>query len=88
MMHTERQKQQQRLHYVRKIMNFLQGIAFTIFLFTIILTIYLIIIYHKRLPPFINYAIVFDAGSKHTKMFIYSWPADKSQRFRYNINSR
>jgi hypothetical protein len=75
----EREKQQQRPHYVRNIMNFLQGIAFTIFLFTIILTIYLIIIYHTRLTPFINYAIVFDAGSSHTEMFIYSWPADKSQ---------
>ena len=78
MMHMERHKQQQRPHYVRNIMNFLQGIAFTLFLFAIILAIYLIIIYHTRLTPFINYAIVFDAGSSHTEMFVYHWPADKS----------
>jgi apyrase len=64
--------------YLRAIINFLQGIAFTLLIFTIILAIYLIILYHIRLTPFMNYAIVFDAGSSHTEMFVYQWPADKS----------
>jgi len=74
----EEQKQKQKQYYIRSIINFLQGIAFTIFLFAVILLIYLIIIYHTRLTPFVSYAIVFDAGSSHTEMFVYNWPADKS----------
>jgi Golgi nucleoside diphosphatase len=74
----EEQKQKQKQYYIRSIINFLQGIAFTIFLFAVILVIYLIIIYHTRLTPFVSYAIVFDAGSSHTEMFVYNWPADKS----------
>jgi Golgi nucleoside diphosphatase len=72
------EEQKQKQYYIRSIINFLQGIAFTIFLFAIILVIYLIIIYHTRLTPFVSYAIVFDAGSSHTEMFVYNWPADKS----------
>lgn len=29
------------------------------------------------LPPSSQYGIVLDAGSSHTAMFIYKWPADK-----------
>lgn len=29
------------------------------------------------LPPHPQYGIVLDAGSSHTSMFIYKWPADK-----------
>ncbi len=74
----EVQKSKEKQSYARSIMNFLQGIAFTLLIFAIILTIYLINLYHTRLTPFTNYAIVFDAGSSHTEMFVYYWPADKS----------
>lgn len=30
-----------------------------------------------REPPSLKYGIVLDAGSSHTSMFIYKWPADK-----------
>ncbi|UJR14965.1 hypothetical protein I4U23_001944 [Adineta vaga] len=63
---------------IYSIIKFLQGIAFTILIFAIILAIYLLTLYHTRLTPFVNYAIVFDAGSSHTEMFVYHWPADKS----------
>jgi Golgi nucleoside diphosphatase len=68
-------KRQQRL---RSIINFMQGIATTLFIIAVIVAIYLIVIYRARVTPFINYAIVFDAGSSHTEMFVYHWPADKS----------
>ena len=71
----EEQKRHWRIYPVIK---FAQGIAFTILVFAIILAIYLITLYHTRLTPFVNYAIVFDAGSSHTEMFVYHWPADKS----------
>ncbi|CAF0812627.1 unnamed protein product [Adineta ricciae] len=71
----EEQKRHWRIYPVIK---FAQGIAFTILVFAIILAIYLITLYHTRLTPFVNYAIVFDAGSSHTEMFVYYWPADKS----------
>jgi Golgi nucleoside diphosphatase len=53
-------------------------VAFIIFLLAIIIAIYLIILHHIRLKAVTNYAIVFDAGSSHTEMFVYHWPADKS----------
>ena len=74
----EEQKLKGKPNYIQSIINFLQGIAFTLLLFAIILAIYLIVLYHTRLTPFTNYAIVFDAGSSHTEMFVYYWPADKS----------
>lgn len=60
------------------LIHFFQGMASTLFLCGFLFTIYLIILYHIRLKPLMNYAIVFDAGSSHTEMFIYQWPADKS----------
>jgi len=74
----EEHKARPKQNYIRSIINFLQGIAFTIFIFVSILAIYLIILYSTRLTPIMNYAIVFDAGSSHTEMFVYHWPADKS----------
>jgi len=74
----DQQHTRKRQHRIRSIINFLQGIAFTLFIFAIIVAIYLIVIYRARVKPFINYAIVFDAGSSHTEMFVYNWPADKS----------
>jgi hypothetical protein len=62
----------------RSLVNFFQGIAFTLLISAIFIGIYLTIVYRARIPPFINYAIVFDAGSSHTEMFVYHWPADKS----------
>ncbi|XP_007521612.1 ectonucleoside triphosphate diphosphohydrolase 2 [Erinaceus europaeus] len=32
---------------------------------------------HVQEPPALKYGIVLDAGSSHTSMFIYKWPADK-----------
>ena len=66
-------------HYLlRSIIHFLQGVALTILLLAVILAIYLLILYHVRLTAVTNYAVVFDAGSSHTEMFVYRWPADKS----------
>lgn len=64
--------------FIRSVINFLQGVALSVFLFAVIFGIYLIVVYHTRVTPFINYAIVFDAGSSHTEMFVYHWAADKS----------
>ncbi len=74
----DQQQSRQRQHRIRSIIHFIQGIAVTLFLFAVIVATYLTIIYRARVTPFINYAIVFDAGSSHTEMFVYHWPADKS----------
>lgn len=60
------------------IINFLQGVATTLLLFAVLVATYLAVVYRAPVVPLINYAIVFDAGSSHTEMFIYDWPADKS----------
>ena len=73
-----RQAKQRQHNDKRSIIKFLQGIAFSILIFAIIFAIHLITAYCIRLKPFTNYAIVFDAGSSHTEMFVYDWPADKS----------
>lgn len=65
-------------HRIRSIIHFCQGIAVTLFSIAIIVAIYLTVLYQARIVPLINYAIVFDAGSSHTEMFVYHWPADKS----------
>ena len=75
---VNRQEKQRQQNDKRLIIKFLQGIAFATLLFMIIFAIHLIMAYCIRPKPFINYAIVFDAGSSHTEMFVYSWPADKS----------
>ncbi|CAF0733058.1 unnamed protein product [Adineta steineri] len=72
------QQQLSRQKRIRSIINFIQGIATTLFVIAVIIVIYLTIIYRARVIPFTNYAIVFDAGSSHTEMFVYHWPADKS----------
>jgi Golgi nucleoside diphosphatase len=74
----DQQHTRKRQHRIRSIINFLQGVAVTLFIFAVIVAIYLIVTYRARVKPFINYAIVFDAGSSHTEMFVYNWPADKS----------
>lgn len=71
-------KSESNQSFIRSIINFLQGVAFILCLFAIIFAIYFIILYHGRQQPDTNYAIVFDAGSSHTEMFVYYWPADKS----------
>ncbi|CAF0737146.1 unnamed protein product [Adineta steineri] len=42
------------------------------------MTIALVILWHTKLKPFRDYAVVIDAGSSHSKIFVYSWPTDKS----------
>ena len=74
----DQQQIRKHQHRIRSIINFFQGIALTLFLFAVIVAIYLTVIYQARVIPFINYAVVFDAGSSHTEMFVYHWPADKS----------
>lgn len=74
----EESKVQQERKPSHRLIYFFQGIAFTICILTLILAIYLIVIYHVRLAPYTSYAIVFDAGSSHTEMFVYHWPSDKS----------
>lgn len=64
-----------RKHSVK---NFFQGVASTLFILAAIISIVLVTIYRRRIEPLVSYAIVFDAGSSHTEMFIYNWPADKS----------
>lgn len=79
-MNDQQEQQQKKKHQrrIRSIINFLQGIAVTLFIYAAIVAIYLTVVYRARVTPFINYAIVFDAGSSHTEMFVYNWPADKS----------
>ncbi|CAF1551132.1 unnamed protein product, partial [Didymodactylos carnosus] len=72
------QKQSFQLKPKTRLIHFVQGVALTLFTLTVIIAIYLTYIYCTKLSPFINYAIIFDAGSSHTKMYVYSWPADKS----------
>ena len=74
----DQQEIRKRQHRIRSLIHFFQGIAVTLFLSAIIVAIYLTVIYRARVAPFINYAVVFDAGSSHTEMFVYHWPADKS----------
>jgi hypothetical protein len=74
----DQQQKQERQRRIRSIINFIQGIAVTLFVLALIVAIYLTVIYRARVAPFINYAVVFDAGSSHTEMFVYHWPADKS----------
>lgn len=77
--HHHQPKEKDQRATTRSILNFVQGIAFTLLIFAVLVAIYLTVIYRTRIAPFISYAIVFDAGSSHTEMFVYHWPADKSQ---------
>ena len=74
----EQEAKQQNPRSLRSIIHFLQGVACTLLVFGLLFTIYLIVIYQIRLTPHVNYAVVFDAGSSHSEMFVYHWPADKS----------
>lgn len=74
----DQQQTRKHQHRIRSIINFFQGISLTLLLFAVIVAIYITVIYRARVIPFINYAVVFDAGSSHTEMFVYHWPADKS----------
>ena len=76
---THHQPKEKDQSATRSILHFVQGIAFTLLIFAVLVAIYLTVIYRLRIAPFINYAIVFDAGSSHTEMFVYHWPADKSE---------
>lgn len=71
-------KKRKKVRRQRSIRNFFQGVATVLLIIGAIVGIYLTILYRKRIHPLINYAIVFDAGSSHTEMFVYHWPADKS----------
>ena len=71
-------EEEKKVRRQRSIRNFSQGVATVLLIIGAIVGIYLTILYRKRIHPLINYAIVFDAGSSHTEMFVYHWPADKS----------
>ncbi|KAL0979583.1 hypothetical protein UPYG_G00186910 [Umbra pygmaea] len=59
--------------------QYCQLIAPVVFLLLGITGILLVIIPidDMREPPQVMYGVVFDAGSSHTAMYIYKWPADK-----------
>ncbi|CAF2931460.1 unnamed protein product [Rotaria sp. Silwood2] len=76
---ADQHQNQKRKTFIRSIINFTQGIAVTLFVFAVTIAMYLTVIYRARVAPLISYAIVFDAGSSHTEMFVYNWPADKSE---------
>ncbi|CAF2982842.1 unnamed protein product [Rotaria socialis] len=78
-MDGQHQQKQKHKHRIRYIISFTQGISITLFLLAAAIVIYLTVLYRARVVPPTNYAIVFDAGSSHTEMFVYHWPADKSE---------
>ncbi|CAF2106012.1 unnamed protein product [Rotaria magnacalcarata] len=78
-MDGQRQQKQKHKHRTRYIISFTQGVSTILFLLAVAIVIYLTVLYGARVVPPTNYAIVFDAGSSHTEMFVYHWPADKSE---------
>lgn len=77
-MDEPQQEKRKSLNQRRSLINFCQGVASILFIIASTIAIYLFLLYRTRLQPLTNYAIVFDAGSSHTEMFVYHWPADKS----------
>ncbi|XP_006022742.1 ectonucleoside triphosphate diphosphohydrolase 8-like isoform X1 [Alligator sinensis] len=54
------------------------GSLFVVAVFSIIALILIAVeVKNVLLPPGTKYAMVFDAGSSHTALYIYQWPADK-----------
>ncbi|CAF1187298.1 unnamed protein product [Adineta ricciae] len=54
------------------------AVAINLTLFSFLGIIALSILWHTKLTPFQDYSLVIDVGSRHTKIFVYTWPADKS----------
>ncbi|XP_006863838.1 PREDICTED: ectonucleoside triphosphate diphosphohydrolase 8 [Chrysochloris asiatica] len=58
-----------------RVLTALLGIAATLGLTALVLV--LVEVTSILLPPETKFGIVFDAGSSHTSLFVYKWPADK-----------
>ena len=56
----------------RTFLKVILAVAINIGVCSIIGTIILIILWHTKLKPFQDYALVIDAGSTHSKIFVYS----------------
>ncbi|KAG8546332.1 hypothetical protein GDO81_019222 [Engystomops pustulosus] len=63
----------QKKTWSRKVVFFL-GVLFTM---GIIALIVVAVVQNRPLPKNIKYGIVLDAGSSHTNLYIYQWPAEK-----------
>ncbi|XP_063291239.1 ectonucleoside triphosphate diphosphohydrolase 1 isoform X1 [Pelobates fuscus] len=53
---------------------FILGVLFALAVIALIITA---VVQNKPLPENIKYGIVLDAGSSHTSLYIYNWPAEK-----------
>lgn len=62
------------------------ALAITIGICSLIGIITLVVLWQTKLTPFQDYSLVIDAGSTHSKIFVYTWPADKSDG--YGLTSR
>ncbi|KAM8924617.1 ectonucleoside triphosphate diphosphohydrolase 1 [Pelodytes ibericus] len=63
----------QKKTWQRKVLLIL-GVLFALAVIALVITA---VVQNKPLPKNLKYGIVLDAGSSHTSLYIYSWPAEK-----------